>query len=76
MRNLKSINPENYEYLWTDYDVNFIFTDCYLFKQFRAADIVLIYDWQTKGLHFFLSKNFPDCCADGLCSEIFEPHLA
>jgi phosphohistidine swiveling domain-containing protein len=50
-------NPEDYEYLWTDYDVNYIFTSCYLFKEFRNADIVLIYDHKEKGLSFFLSKK-------------------
>lgn len=51
------INPENYDYLWTDYDINFIFTSCYLFKKFRDTDIVLIYDWKNKALKFFLSKD-------------------
>lgn len=51
------LTPSNYEYLWTDHDVNFIFTSCYLFKQFRDTDIVLIYDWKNKGLKFFLSKK-------------------
>lgn len=51
------INPKDYEYLWTDYDVNFIFTSCYLFKEFRETDIVLVYDWKDKALKFFLSKK-------------------
>lgn len=51
------MKPEDYDYLWTDYDVNFIFTSCYLFKEFKDADIVLIYDWKNKGLKFFLSKK-------------------
>ncbi len=51
------MNPEEYDYLWTDYDVNFIFTSCYLFKEFRNTDIILIYDWKNKGLKFFLSKE-------------------
>lgn len=51
------INPEKYEYLWTDYDVNFVFTSCYLFKEFRMTDIVLIYDFKDKGLRFFLAKE-------------------
>ncbi|MBS3122279.1 hypothetical protein J4434_05355 [Candidatus Woesearchaeota archaeon] len=53
----KELNPSDYEYLWTDHDVNFIFTSCYLFKEFRDTDIVLIYDWKNKGLKFFLSKK-------------------
>lgn len=52
-----TLHPKNYDYLWTDYDVNFIFTSCYLFREFRQADFVLIYDWQSKGLQFFLSKK-------------------
>jgi phosphoenolpyruvate synthase/pyruvate phosphate dikinase len=51
------LNPRDYEYLWTDYDVNFLFTSCYLFKEFRNSDIVLIYDFKNKGLKFFLSKK-------------------
>ena len=49
--------PENYKYLWTDHDINYIFTSCYLFKKFREADIVLIYDWKEKALKFFLSEK-------------------
>ncbi|MCX6707934.1 MAG: PEP-utilizing enzyme [Candidatus Woesearchaeota archaeon] len=51
------INPEDYDYLWTDHDIDFIFTSCYLSKEFRNADIVLIYSWKEKGLKFFLSKK-------------------
>lgn len=51
------INPKNYEHLWTAYDVNFIFTSCYLFKKIRKTDMVLIYDWKNKALKFFLSKE-------------------
>lgn len=51
------IKPQDYEYLWTDYDVNFIFTSCYLFKEFKKTDIILLYDWRNKGLSFFLSKK-------------------
>lgn len=54
---MSTLNPKDYDYLWTDYEVNFIFTSCYLFKEFKASDMVLMYDWQTKGLHFFLSKK-------------------
>jgi phosphoenolpyruvate synthase/pyruvate phosphate dikinase len=54
---MKELKPKDYDYLWTDYDVNFIFTSCYLFKKFRNTDIVLIYDYKEKGLHFFLSKK-------------------
>lgn len=50
------ITPEDYDYLWTDYDVNFIFTSCYLFKDFKQHDILLLYDWKNKGLKFYLSK--------------------
>ncbi len=57
------INPKDYEYLWTDYDVNFIFTSCYLFPEFRKADIVLLYDYQKKGLAFFLSKEEHKKCS-------------
>lgn len=53
----KKIIPQNYDYLWIDHDVNFIFTSCYLFKSFKKADIVLIYDYRQKGLKFFLSKK-------------------
>ncbi len=61
------INPQDYEYLWTDYDINFIFTSCYLFKEFRQADIVLLYDCQKKGLAFFLSKEErKKCSAQGI----------
>ncbi len=58
------INPNDYEYLWTDYDVNFIFTSCYLFKEFREADIVLIYDYKKKGLSFFLSTEQRRKCSE------------
>lgn len=52
-----TLKPENYEYLWTDHDVDFIFTSCYLFDKFRKTDFVLIYDHKAKGLKFFLSKR-------------------
>ena len=51
------LNPNNYDYLWTDYEVNYFFVSCYLFKKFRKTDFVLIYDWQAKGLKFFLAKK-------------------
>ena len=51
------LKPDNYDYLWTDHEINFIFTSCYLFPEFRRADIVLIYNWRDKGLRFFLSKK-------------------
>jgi len=51
------LSPKDYKYLWTDHEVNFIFTSCYLFPKFIKQDFVLIYDWKTKGLEFFLSKN-------------------
>ncbi len=52
-----NLHPQDYDYLWTDHDVNFIFTSCYLFKEFRDADIVLLYDLKQKGLQFFLAKK-------------------
>jgi phosphohistidine swiveling domain-containing protein len=52
-----NIDPKKYEYLWTDHDVNYIFTSCYLFDEFRNADIVLIYNHNEKALKFFLSKK-------------------
>lgn len=57
LKEMIKLNPSYYEYLWTDHDVNFIFTSCYLFKEFRDTDIVLIYGWKNKGLKFFLSKK-------------------
>lgn len=51
------INPVDYEYMWTDYDVNFIFASCFLCKETKESDILLIYDWKSKGLRFFLSKS-------------------
>ncbi len=51
------IHPQDYEYLWTDHDVDFIFTSCYLFDKFRKTDFVLIYGHNAKGLKFFLSKK-------------------
>jgi len=57
MRNDKTnLNPKEYDYLWSDYDINFIFTSCYLFKEFRKQDIVLIYGHEKQELKFFLSK--------------------
>ncbi len=54
---IKKITPKEYDYLWADHGVNYIFTSCYLFKSFRQADIVLIYDHLGKGLKFFLAKT-------------------
>ena len=51
------ISPKDYEYLWSDHDVNFIFTSCYLFPTFRKTDIILIYLWEKKELQFFLAKK-------------------
>ena len=56
MKQPPAIRPEDYEYLWSDYEVNFIFTSCYLSPVFKRADIVLIYDWRQKELKFFLSS--------------------
>jgi len=54
---LKKIIPQNYDYLWTDHGVDYIFASCYLFKRFRNADIVLVYDHQENGLRFYLNKK-------------------
>lgn len=54
---MKALNPHEYEYLWTDYEIDFIFTSCYLSEEFRKADIVLIYGHMKKGLKFFLAKK-------------------
>lgn len=54
---MKMLNPKNYDFLWSDHDINFIFVSCYLFKEFKEADIILIYDWHNKELEFFLSKK-------------------
>jgi phosphohistidine swiveling domain-containing protein len=51
------MNPKDYDYLWSDHDIDFIFTSCYLFKEFRKADIILTYDRKNKALRFFLSKK-------------------
>lgn len=37
---MRVINPKDYDYLWTDYEVNYIFISCYLFNEFKAAEIV------------------------------------
>ncbi len=54
---LIELDPEDYDYLWTDNDVNFIFTSCYLFNKFKRTDIVLIYSHLDKGLRFYLGKS-------------------
>ena len=54
---MKELNPADYDYLGSDYEVNFLFVSCYLFKEFRKSDIVLLYDWEKKELKFFLSKE-------------------
>ncbi|MBN1385496.1 hypothetical protein JW968_00795 [Candidatus Woesearchaeota archaeon] len=54
---MKVPNPQDYTYLWTDHDVNFIFTSCYLFKEIRESDMVFFYDHKDKGLRFYLSKK-------------------
>ena len=58
------LNPSGYNYLWSDYDVNFIFTSCYLFPEFKATDFVLIYDWREKKLDFYLSHKDQQRLAD------------
>ncbi len=68
------LNPNDYDYLWTDYDVNFIFTSCYLFKDFKQHDILLLYDWKNKGLKFYLSKvDRVNCSKYGV--EFYEKHF-
>lgn len=57
------INPKDYEYLWTDYDVNFIFISCYLFKNFRETDFVLIHDPEKNAVAFFLGKEARRACS-------------
>ncbi|MEK6920786.1 MAG: hypothetical protein AABX82_02800 [Nanoarchaeota archaeon] len=61
------IDPKNYEYLWTNSDVNFIFVSCYLFESFKKTDFVLIYDPEKNGVAFFIGKEAKKACAeDGL----------
>ncbi|MFH1440298.1 MAG: PEP-utilizing enzyme [Candidatus Woesearchaeota archaeon] len=72
--NTTKLLPSEYEYLWTDHDINFIFTSCYLFKKFRETDIVLIYDWKNKALKFFLSKKEKKKFAD-YAMELYEKHF-
>src|SRR4051812_26098950 len=52
-----SRHPKYYEYLWSNHDVDFIFTSSYLFEEFKTCDIVLTYDWQKKELKFFLAND-------------------
>lgn len=54
---IKKINPRNYDYIWSDCDINYIFVSCYLFENFRKTDFILIYDHKNKELKFFLSKK-------------------
>ncbi len=58
------INPKEYEYLWTDSDVNFIFVSCYLFKNFKETDFVLMYDPDKNGVAFFIGKEAKKACAE------------
>ncbi len=62
---MKKIKSQDYDYLWTDYDINYIFVSCYLFKEFRNSDFILIYKHKDRGLRFFLAKKekekFSDC---------------
>ena len=54
----KRLEPKEYEYLWSNYDINFITTSCRFFsKHFKETDIVLVYDWKQRELKFFLSKK-------------------
>ena len=58
------INPKDYGYLWTDHEVNFIFVSCYLFKNFKETDFVLIYEPEKNGVTFFLAKEAKKACAE------------
>ncbi len=50
-----SLRPNEYEYLWSNHDINYIFNSCYLSPIFRNADIVLAYEHQQKELKYFLN---------------------
>ncbi len=58
------IEPKEYEYLWTDHEVNFIFVSCYLFKNFKETDFMLIYESEKNGVAFFLAKEAKKACAE------------
>src|SRR3989338_4584269 len=58
------IDPKDYEYLWTNHEVNFIFVSCYLFKNFKETDFVLIYEPEKNGVVFFLAKEAKKACAE------------
>ena len=60
----KNINPSDYDYLWTDHGVNFIFMSCYLCKRYREEDLVFIYTPETNGIQFFISKQERDECSN------------
>lgn len=51
------IDPGHYEYLWTDRDVNYLFVSCYLSREFRGGDFVLLYDPKQNGVAFYLSRK-------------------
>lgn len=38
---MKKLKPQDYDYLWTDYDINYIFVSCYLFKELRNSDKII-----------------------------------
>ena len=56
---MTSIAPAEYEYLWSNHDVNYIFTSCYLSPVFRSRrHLVLTYGLEEKKeLKYFLSKE-------------------
>jgi len=54
---MTNLDPRKYGYLWTDQDVNFIFVSCYLFREFRQRDFVLIYNPHENGVSFYLGNK-------------------
>jgi phosphohistidine swiveling domain-containing protein len=50
-------DPKHYEYLWSNFEVNYLFVSCYLSKIFREADIMLTYDHEKHELKYFLGRK-------------------
>jgi len=54
---MKKINPQNYEYLWSNFNPTFFFISYWLNKEYKKRDTLIIFDSKAKEAKFFLSKK-------------------
>lgn len=54
---MKIPNPKNYEYLWSNHDLNLFFLSYWLNEEYKKRNLIIIFDSRTKEGKYFLSKR-------------------